>query len=66
MPATVVRDSFTRCLFDMNVQVKSGVVTFTGTAPSRSAKRCVEDIAHQFGGVVDVVNERVTPSAAST
>lgn len=41
----------------MHVQVDNGVVTLTGSVPSRREKRMAEDIADSVGGVRDVQNQ---------
>jgi osmotically-inducible protein OsmY len=41
----------------INVNVKDGEVTLSGTVNSRKDKRLAEDIVDSVGGVVDVHNE---------
>ncbi|HET8649986.1 MAG TPA: BON domain-containing protein, partial [Gemmatimonadales bacterium] len=42
---------------DLEVQVKDGEVTLTGTVPDRRSKRLARDIADSVAGVRDVHNE---------
>jgi osmotically-inducible protein OsmY len=52
---------------DIEVRVKNGEVTLTGTVDDRLAKRRAEDIAEQVMGVRDVMNQiRVEPDSSST
>jgi osmotically-inducible protein OsmY len=41
---------------EIEVQVKDGEVTLTGTVPDRDQKRCAEDCAEGINGVADVTN----------
>lgn len=47
---------------DMEVQVKEGIVTLSGIAHSRTAKRLAEDLAANVPGVHDVQNQLRIPS----
>ena len=40
----------------INVEVKCGVVTLTGTVSDYAQKRAAQDAAHRVGGVLDVAN----------
>ena len=52
---------------DIEVQVKDGEVTLTGTVDSREAKRAAEDAAEQCSGVDNVINQlRVNREAQVT
>ena len=42
---------------EIDVQVKNGEVTLTGTVDDRQAKRIAEDIAESVSGVHDVHNQ---------
>jgi osmotically-inducible protein OsmY len=47
---------------EMEVHVKDGIVTLTGTVNSRTEKRLAEDCCERIAGVKDVLNQlRVTP-----
>jgi hypothetical protein len=51
---------------EINVQIKDGEVTLTGTVDSREAKRMAEDIAEECSGVQEVQNQlRVRKSNGS-
>jgi len=52
---------------DIEVTVKNGDVTLTGTVDNRTAKRLAEDIAEHAAGVQDVMNQiRVQSSRSSS
>jgi hypothetical protein len=42
---------------EIDVQVRNGEVTLTGTVPDKSMKRYAEDAAEQVMGVRDVMNQ---------
>jgi hypothetical protein len=49
--------------YEVEVQVKNGEVTLTGTVDDRVAKRLAEDIAQNVSGVKDVHNQvRIEPA----
>jgi osmotically-inducible protein OsmY len=50
---------------EIEVNVKDGIVTLTGTVSERSMKRAAEDCAEQVKGVTDVRNEITTQSSSS-
>ena len=51
--------------YDVEVQVKDGEVTLTGTVPSRQEKRAVEGLADDVLGVTEIHNQlRVGPREA--
>jgi osmotically-inducible protein OsmY len=50
---------------EIEVKVKSGEVTLTGTVDDREAKRRAEDVADQVMGVADVMNQLKVSSAGS-
>jgi osmotically-inducible protein OsmY len=45
----------------IQVSVQQGIVTLTGTVPSRAAKRRAEALAERVGGVRDVRNALAIP-----
>jgi len=52
---------------EMEVHVKEGIVTLTGTVNSRTEKRLAEDCCENIAGVKDVLNQlRVVPQATDT
>jgi hypothetical protein len=51
---------------DVEVAVKDGEVTLSGTVPSRHCKRCAEEIAENVSGVQQVLNSiKVKPASES-
>jgi osmotically-inducible protein OsmY len=50
---------------DVEVEVKDGEVTLTGTVPERSMKRRAEDVSEQVLGVRDVMNQIRVESGSS-
>jgi osmotically-inducible protein OsmY len=52
--------------YDVQVKVKDGEVTLSGTVPDRQSKRRAEDIADQVMGVRDVMNQIRVQSESQT
>ena len=50
---------------EVGIQVKNGVVTFTGTVDSWAKLRAAQDAAHRVAGVLDVANDLVVKPAGS-
>lgn len=69
-----IREDVSECLeadhhidaSEVEVQVKEGVVTLTGTVDSRFAKRHAEEIIENLRGVKDVTNQIQVQSQSST